>query len=309
MKEKSKSNGTGRRRKISDSRELSERQRDILDDCFCALNVEAYTGKVVDPVKDNRFFNGEYSLKELSAIGGVSFLYKVIQKLYDRVVADTNDKSSQVRYATEQMKANPDLTLIQIARLEGLSVDISNECIEVLNKLNDDETSLELYDRSGNPNDKAFFKLSELREEARKKMLKLNGGIYARYCRKLKEIKERGGTGEADTFKQIIGLQLRGHYEQETMRKTQLQRCIDWMKGEKGAGHAPTICEAARQFGNEINAEVESGGFDNAEALEQALRRIAQDEKQGKCNKWGIVGVAEFLKSGRGRPKGAARQS
>ncbi len=103
--------------------------------------------------------------------------------------------------------------------------------------------------------------------------------------------------------------QLRALSGENETRKMQLQRCIDWMKGEKGAGHAPTICEAARQFGNEINAEVESGGFDNAEALEQALRRIAQDEKQGKCNKWGIVGVAEFLKSGRGRPKGAAPQS
>ena len=95
---------------------------------------------------------------------------------------------------------------------------------------------------------------------------------------------------------------LAGTFGEDT-RKEQLQRCANWLKAEKADGRTYSFERAVLEYKDQMKAETERGGYPgDGIALAQELRRIAKDEKQGKPNKYGICGIGEFLKNGRGRP-------
>ena len=282
---------------------VAQHQAQILDDCICALQVKAHSGEIVDYVNDERFFKGEYSADELKKIGGTHFLYKVVAALYERVLHDTEHTASQIQWRTADMEKNKDLALLWLARLQGMNVVIDNECMEVLKQLDKDEQYLELYDKDGNPNEVAFTRLRHLEEAAKRKLIALRGGIYSRVKRRRAEVEKQGGAAEVKRFTDMLDLQLKCKQDEEDTRKEQLQRCANWLKAEKADGRTYSFERAVLEYKDQMKAETERGGYPvDGIALAQELRRIAKDEKQGKPNKYGICGIGEFLKNGRGRP-------
>ena len=85
-----------------------------------------------------------------------------------------------------------------------------------------------------------------------------------------------------------IYLAYTGAASPDEVKTMQRERAADWIKAEDTDGNAPSIAQAAQQFGNEIEAERETGGYANVEALRTALYKSADE-----------LGIAKFKKRGK----------
>lgn len=71
----------------------------------------------------------------------------------------------------------------------------------------------------------------------------------------------------------------------DDMKYSQRERAARWLKAQSADGAAPSIPDAAAQFGNEIEAERKSGGYASVNALRKALYYHAKE-----------LGIAQFAK-------------
>lgn len=85
---------------------------------------------------------------------------------------------------------------------------------------------------------------------------------------------------------------LKNKRDAKEMTRKQRERAADWLKAENAAGRKASIVDAARQFGNEIQAEKIKGGYVDVASLCTALNRCAVK-----------LDIAQFKDTKRGRPR------
>jgi len=88
---------------------------------------------------------------------------------------------------------------------------------------------------------------------------------------------------------------IKGKRNANDMKQTQRERAANWLKdinADKPKDEWLSIEDAARQFGNEIEAEKGKGGYATVEALRSALYRQAKE-----------LGIAQYKTSKAGRPR------
>ena len=85
-----------------------------------------------------------------------------------------------------------------------------------------------------------------------------------------------------------IYLAYTGAASPDEVKAMQRERAADWIKAGNADGNAPSIAQGAQQFGNEIEAERDTGGYANVEALRTALYKHADE-----------LGIAKYKKRGK----------
>ena len=76
-----------------------------------------------------------------------------------------------------------------------------------------------------------------------------------------------------------------GSASPDDVKESQRERAARWLKAQSADGAAPSIPDAAAQFGNEIEAERKSGGYASVNALRKALYYHAKE-----------LGITQFAK-------------
>ena len=71
------------------------------------------------------------------------------------------------------------------------------------------------------------------------------------------------------------------------VKAMQRERAAQWMKDEAAKGNAPSIAQAALQFGGEIASEFDDGGYATTDALRTGLYKFADDLDIGEFKKRG----------------------
>jgi len=85
-----------------------------------------------------------------------------------------------------------------------------------------------------------------------------------------------------------IFLVLSGGAKPDEVKAMQRERAARWIRDEDASGNAPSIAQAALQFGGEIENEREDGGYSSVDALRTALYKFADE-----------LGIAKFKKRGK----------
>jgi len=104
------------------------------------------------------------------------------------------------------------------------------------------------------------------------------------------EVRRTHGDAAATAIKSArdIVLAFTGAIKPAEIKAMQRERAADWLKAEEENGSAPSIAQAALQYGNEIEREIKLGGYANIDALRTALYKFEEE-----------LGIANFKKRGK----------
>jgi len=229
----------------------------------------------------HRFLGGKFSKRELDAIG-IETVYKIMLRFFSEL-----QTANEVYDFYEYFSAweYPDLRAVLEARRHG-RVKVCGEGVDVAVKLWELEDSLP-YARDNAEREETQRQIDEYKTRLRN----LGEEIYETLKRGERRAAQ-AGQFTLDRFNDAKSAALA--YGKPDMKQRQRERSAQWLIAERAAGRKASIVDAARHFGNAIEAEKGKGGYADADSLQTALNKKAKE-----------LGIAQYKTSKAGRPRKA----
>jgi len=226
-----------------------------------------------------RFLLGDFTKRELNAMG-VEAVYKLMLRFY----AELNTANSVYSfYEYFSVWEQPDLRAVLEARKSG-GVKVCGEGVDIALKLWEIEDGLSLA-RDNAEREKMQRQIDELKT----RLHTLREEVYEILKRGERRAAQAGAVAlEQFNATKDAALKLGA----PDMKQAQRERAAQWLIAENAAGHKTSIVDAARHFGNEIEAEKIKGGYEDVESLKSALYKFAEE-----------LGIVQFKDRKRGRPR------
>lgn len=224
----------------------------------------------------HRFLRGGFSERELNAIG-VKTVYKLMSQFYDFW------EMSEIENACFSAFEYPDLRAVLEARKQHGRVDVCGEGVDVAVRLWELEDGLSLA-----RDERERAEVQQEIDEYKKRLRALGEEIYETFKR-AKRKAEAGGAVALAQFNATKEAAL--NLGAPDMKQRQRERAARWLINEHAEGRKASVVDAARQFGNEIEAEKSEGGYSSQGALITALNKRADE-----------LGISKYIKR-RGKQK------
>ena len=225
----------------------------------------------------HRFLRGGFSERELNAIG-VKTVYKLMSQFYGFW------EMSEIENACFSAFEYPDLRAVLEARKQHGRVDVCGEGVDVAVRLWELEDGLPLA-----RDERERAEVQQEIDEYKKRLRALGEEIYETLKRAERKA-AAAGSQAVDFVESAKGAII--SYGAPDMKQMQRERAAQWLTNEHAEGRKASVVDAARQFGNEIEAEKIKGGYSSQGSLITALNKQADElgiskyiERRGKQKK------------------------